>query len=402
MTQASAETRCAAPLVAAAATPVIFWFNTFAHHVYTSSIMESSDSECGKKSGKQQKMGRIKKSHLLEMLSWLALDRVYSGGKEGAKQKNIRWCLGGGEKGLKAMVESKEAKSSGAFERMAGHLNRVFYLKGEDAWTRATAEARFKNIMKSFRDACRKHPLPREKDYSEDKNAYATAMEKCEDERKKKCSAYIALWVACGLKDHPKFSRVGKAESAKQSDSSDDFEDETLKSKGARAEAESESTDESSSSDGAVEKRTEASSPKTVTSPRVLTSSPKAAAVKRKGSPRKVVVKKAKSKWALKKGKSTTKHQDIVQAYLECKKQQNDHFLHISIVSQRRGIFFDCWDRGIRNSTDIRNVFQAIGVSEVPHLLRPLVVEHEDDEENDEADENADDDSGKQEDDADF
>jgi hypothetical protein len=348
---------------------------------------DSSDSDGGAQQGKSVKklVGRIKKHHRLEMEAWLSLDRVYSGGKNGAKQKNIRWCLGGGEKGVKGMTDSKECKSSGAFERMANHMNRTFGLKGAELWTSAIAEARFKNIMKSFRDACRKNPLPREKDFGADKNAYAAALDLCEDKRKKKCSSYIALWIACGLKDHPKYSPAGKMESSCDGDSMDDFEeprnqrvkgeDDAEDSKtGSDAESfSSDSSGEGSQPDDGDKKDQEnptspmVARPQGAASPRSQTSP----GVKRGGSPKRKVIKR--KKFSLKKQKSTTKHQDIVEAYLLCKKQQNDHFLQLSILSQRRQIFFECWDRQIRNMQDVQRVYETIGIGTVPgYLFQPL------------------------------
>jgi hypothetical protein len=345
--------------------------------------MSSSDSDGGeggkKKGGNKHNIGRISKSHRLEMESWLAADRVYSGGKVGAKQKNIRWCLGGGEKGLKGLTDAKETKSGGAYEKLAAHINKVFQLKGEKMWTRSIAEKRFKNMMKSFREACRKNPLPREKDYP-DKNDYATAMEKCEEERKSKCSSYFALWVACNLKDHPKFSGVGRLESSKPSDSSDDFEDPPW-SKKKQSESEGDRSDTSStSSKGNGDDESEGDAPDTPSGAKTMLSpgkpsSPRSPVPKLSpaGPKRRLSAKKPgkskKTKWSLPKGKSTTKHQDIVSAYLECKRQQNDHFLHVAIVAQRRGTFFDCWDRNIRSAADIQAVFDSIGIGAVPHLM---------------------------------
>jgi hypothetical protein len=319
------------------------------------------------------------------MEAWLSSDRVYSGGKIGEKQKNMRWCPGGGEKGVKGMTDSKECKSSGAFERMANHMNRTFSLKGADVWTKETAEARFKNIMKSFRDACRKNPLPREKDFGADKNAYAAALDSCNDKRKKKCSSYIALWIACGLKDHPKFSAAGKTESTCDNNCSD-FESENEKNeltKGgndddskAASDAEfssSDSSDEQSSDDEEAKQQTTSIAAKGNSSPRsqVSQTSPGAKrGIVAAAAKRKVVKRK---KFSLRKQKSTTKHQDIVSAYLICKKQQNDHFLHISMLSQRRQIFFDCWDRNIRNVQDVQRVYETIGIGTVPaYLVQPL------------------------------
>ena len=362
--------------------------------------MSSSESDegegCKKKGGNKHNIGRISKSHRLEMESWLAADRVYSGGKVGAKQKNIRWCLGGGEKGLKGLTDGKETKSCGAYEKLAAHINKVFQLKGEKMWTRSIAEKRFKNMMKSFREACRKNPLPREKDYP-DKNDYATAMEKCEDERKSKCSSYFALWVACNLKEHPKFSGVGRLESSKPSDSSDEFEDRGKKS---RSQSEGERSDSSSiSSKGEGEEASDGDAPETPSAAKKALSPGKPSSPRSPGlklSPtaqpkRKLSAKKSvkikKTKWSLPKGKSTTKHQDIVSAYLECKKQQNDHFLHVAILSQRRGTFFDCWDRNIRSAEDIQAVFDSIGIGAVPHLMPPLQLEA-DEQRGDDHDEN--------------
>jgi hypothetical protein len=349
-------------------------------NVSNSLIMSEADEDNGKK------VSRIKKHHRLEMENWLSQDRVYSGGKTGAKQKNIRWCLGGGEKGIKGMTDTKECKSSGAYERMASHMNKTFSLKGADLWTSAIAEARFKNIMKAFRDACRQNPLPREKDFGSDKNAYAAALELCDDKRKKKCSSYVALWISCDLKNHPKFSAVGKMESSHDNDSDDDFEEDVRQR---RQETNHDDSDSDSDSDSCAsgaspgndsdqntkgrENPTASPSgtPRAASSPRSQTS-PGAKRVAGAGVRKKVVVAK-RQKFSLKKQKSTTKHQDIVEAYLICKKQQNDHFLHISILSQRRQIFFDCWDREIRNMADVQRVYDAIGIGTVPaYLGQPL------------------------------
>jgi hypothetical protein len=344
------------------------------------SVMGSSGSESDRsprrKVGKNGKrlLGRIKKPHRLEMEQWLSLDRVYTGGKTGAKQKNIRWCLGGGEKGVRGMSsDSKESKSSGAFERMASHMNRTFNLKGSEVWTSTIADARFKNIMKTFRDACRKNPLPRESDFGSDKNAFASALEVCHDNRKKKCPSYIPLWISCGLKDHPKYSSVGKMESANVSDESDDFEEDDKNQKSASDDSSSEGSGSSSEDEeGNARETARAATP---TSPR----SPATGGVlgvKRSPSgtfKRQLVVKKRK--FSLKKGKSTTKHQDIVQAYLLCKQQQNEHFLHLGLLAQRRAVYFECWDRGIQAHAAIQAVYNTIGIGTVPAQFEPALEE---------------------------
>jgi hypothetical protein len=61
--------------------------------------------------------------------------------------------------------------------------------------------------------------------------------------------------------------------------------------------------------------------------------------------------------------------------------------LHISILSQRRQVFFDCWDRGIRTAQEVQHVYEAIGIGIVPaYLVQPLTAierhEEEIDEEN--------------------
>jgi hypothetical protein len=351
--------------------------------------MVSSDSDSDRRSPKtkvgkngRRLLGRIKKPHRLEMEQWLSSERVYTGGKTGARQKNIRWCLGGGEKGVKGMSsDSKESKSSGAFERMAIHMNRKFSLKGTELWTASIAETRFKNIMKTFRDACRKNPLPREKDFGSEKNDYASALEACHEKRKKKCPSYIPLWISCGLKDHPKYSSAGKMESGADSDS-DDFE--------IKEESQKECSDDSSSEDGSSESYTSSDddaanktgevgamatqpSPKSAASPKSPTSGgAPGVGVKRtsSGAFRKAIVVK-KRKFSLRKEKSTTKHQDIVQAYLLCKQQQNEHFLQLGILAQRRGVFFECYDRGITEIASIQAVYNAIGIGTIPAQFLP-------------------------------
>jgi hypothetical protein len=342
-----------------------------------------SDRSRSRKVGKNGKrlLGRIKKPHRLEMEQWLCLERVYTGGKTGARQKNIRWCLGGGEKGVKGMSsDSKDSKSSGAFERMAIHMNRTFALKGTEVWTGSIAETRFKNIMKTFRDACRKNPLPRESDFGSDKNALASALEACHEKRKKKCPSYIPLWISCGLKDHPKYSSVGKVESGADgsaSDESDPFEEEKKSSSDdSSCEVSSSSSEDEAEKDAKAdeaEKTRETTKSSTPTSPR----SPATVGVlgvKRSPSgafKRTMVVKKRK--FSLKKGKSTTKHQDIVQAYLLCKQQQNEHFLHLGILAQRRGVFFECWDRGMTDHASIQGVYNAIGIGTIPAQFQPTL-----------------------------
>ncbi len=354
--------------------------------------MPHSDSEESDDAQAPKRASRIKKAHRLEMESWLSLDRVYSGGKTGQKQKNIRWCLGAGAKGVKGMgSDSKECKASGAFERLANHMNKEFSLKkAGDAWTTAIAETRFKNIMKTFRDACRKYPLPREKDFSNDKNALATAQDLCNDHRKKKCSSYVALWFTCGLKDHPKFSGAGKMESTNEG-SSDDFETERGDDEDDDDDGDESSSSVSSSEDASRPGGALVSTSKGASSPRSpRASSPRSAATAKSPGSKRVASQKAqhkgvkkRKKFALKKHKSTTKHQDIVEAYLICKKQQNEHFLQLSILSQRRQVFFDCWDRGIRTAQAVQSVYEAIGIGEPAYLVEPLsAIERDEEEEN--------------------
>jgi hypothetical protein len=43
------------------------------------------------------------------------------------------------------------------------------------------------------------------------------------------------------------------------------------------------------------------------------------------------------------------------------------------MLSQRRQIFFDCWDRNIRNVQDVQRVYETIGIGTVPaYLVQPL------------------------------
>jgi hypothetical protein len=240
--------------------------------------------------------------------------------------------------------------------------------------------------MKTFRDACRKNPLPRERDFDSDKNAYASALEACHDNRKKKCPSYIPLWISCGLKDHPKYSSVGKMESGEHSDSSafEGTKEGGEKTSDSSSDASSRESHESSSSD-------EEDKMVMVTSPKSGNPSPAASpaaggaagGLKRtaSGTFRKGINVK-KRKFSLRKGKSTTKHQDIVEAYLLCKHEQNEHFLHLGILAQRRGVFFECWDRGITEHASIQRVFNTIGIGTIPAQFQPTLEAMQEDESN--------------------
>jgi hypothetical protein len=185
--------------------------------------MGDSQPEMG--AAKPKGMGRIERDHRVAMEKWLGTQRTYTGGKTGAKMLNLRWMMGGGAKGLgTGMRDSKEVKSTGAQLALAKHINSKFNLKDAKKWTGNMAKSRYDNMMKGFRKVLKDIQFPREEDFANDKNAYAGAVQKCGEERAKKCVSYTALWAL--LRDHPKFSQKNKQESSQPNDD-DDFESST-------------------------------------------------------------------------------------------------------------------------------------------------------------------------------
>jgi hypothetical protein len=358
-----------------------------------------SDSQTEMGAAKPKGMGRIERDHRVAMEKWLGTQRTYTGGKSGAKMLNIRWMMGGGAKGLdKGMRESKEVKSSGAQLALAKHINSKFNLKDDKKWTGNMAKSRFENMMKGFRKVVKEVQFPCQEEFGNDKNAYASAVQKCGEERAKKCASYNALWAL--LRDHPKFSQKSKQQS-EAPNSDDDFE--SMSSNGSSDEdkdvtyafgadgrereseqgtddnaeadnAEADDDDGSSGSSGSHRASPRAS----VTSPRA---SPKVRGKNAKSSPspkpgkRRARRGEKRKTFVLKKPNDTMSHADITRNYLHTRDMQTSAFFAISLLRERRVAFFECLTHNITDTAAIQSAFNVIGLGTVPDFFHQYMVD---------------------------
>jgi hypothetical protein len=362
-----------------------------------------SDSQAEMGVAKPKGMGRIERDHRVAMEKWLGAERVYTGGKSGAKMNNLRWCMGGGAKGPgTGMKEAKDVKSSGAFLALARHINSKFNLKDDKKWTGNMAKSRFDNMMKTFRKVLKEIQFPREETFGTDKNAYAGAVQKCGEQRAKKCASYGTLWPL--LRDHPKFCPKNKRESFAPTD--DDFESDTSHSKsesegsvkyefddgddgkdeGNEAKALSDSEEDNdeenadasseTSADGAARTAYARASPRgSPVTPRPAMKQARSSTSPKAGKTRAGKRGVKRKKFTLKKPHDTMSHADITRSYLHTRDMQTSAFFAISLLRERRATFFGCLSQGITDAAEIEKVFTTIGLGKVPDFFHEYMID---------------------------
>jgi hypothetical protein len=286
--------------------------------------------------------------------------------------------MGGGAKVSGAgMKESKDVTSTGGFLALAKHINATFKLKDNSKWTGNIAKARFQNMMKSFRKAVKDIQLPKQEHYGNDKNAFASACEKCNEQRAEKCPAYTSLWPL--LRDHPKYDTTGKTESAlayidsdfesEEDEVRDHFNDENKGEESGDSNGNSDDQPDTPSHNKAKETCGEpsSSSESEEVAPRGRGSGASTPSKRSGSSPRqKKNPERRRKKFTLKKPSDHLSHADITRAYISSKDMQNAGFFALSILRERRATFFDCLKQGITSADEIKEVFSIIGLGEVP------------------------------------
>jgi hypothetical protein len=229
-------------------------------------------------------------------------------------------------------------------------------------------------------------------------------VQKCGEERAKKCVSYTALWAL--LRDHPKFSQKNKKESSQPNDD-DDFESSTSQGssveagdkddgvvyafgEGDKDESENEQEmdddadadedgDDEEESGGSVESRgSQRASARA--SPRASPTS-KGRGNKTKSSPSPKAGKKRAKRgekrktFVLKKPNDTMSHADITRNYLHTRDMQTSAYFAISLLRERRITFFECINSNMREPSEIQDAFNLIGLGTVPDFFHEYMVD---------------------------